>query len=199
MIWFESARAWHNSCYRGKSDSPVAYITVLYATYNFVTLLLNSKTLMVFDSCVIKVLILLLYLRSVWSRWQYELFWKIVSITYWYTRTSWLENMFMCFCNFHRLLFSMYYGWFTFYPSVFSKTILIKYWYLFTDDVENRNLEHQHPPCPTNTTEWSPCSSSCGTGLSIRFSSDNCRVVQQTRVCMLRPCGEVVNTAVRIQ
>ncbi|XP_064616686.1 CCN family member 1-like [Liolophura sinensis] len=52
------------------------------------------------------------------------------------------------------------------------------------------------PPCKIQTTKWSPCSVTCGAGMSVRMTNDNyvCKPVQQTRLCYLRPCGVEVHT-----
>ncbi|KAK3865599.1 hypothetical protein Pcinc_028809 [Petrolisthes cinctipes] len=48
------------------------------------------------------------------------------------------------------------------------------------------------PECDRVSGKWSPCSvQSCGTGVSIRWSTDNthCHLANQTRLCQLRPCN----------
>ncbi|XP_048870426.1 CCN family member 1-like [Brienomyrus brachyistius] len=47
--------------------------------------------------------------------------------------------------------------------------------------------------CIIQTTEWSPCSRSCGMGVSSRVTNDNrkCKLVKETRLCTIRPCGSV--------
>ncbi|XP_077955705.1 CCN family member 1 [Gasterosteus aculeatus] len=44
--------------------------------------------------------------------------------------------------------------------------------------------------CVSQTTAWSPCSKSCGTGVSTRTSNRNsqCHQVKETRICEVRPC-----------
>ncbi|KAL0963535.1 hypothetical protein UPYG_G00307680 [Umbra pygmaea] len=47
-----------------------------------------------------------------------------------------------------------------------------------------------HSNCISQTTSWSPCSKTCGRGLSLRISNDNdqCEMVKESRLCNLRPC-----------
>uniref|UniRef100_A0A667XAF6 CCN family member 4 n=1 Tax=Myripristis murdjan TaxID=586833 RepID=A0A667XAF6_9TELE len=47
-----------------------------------------------------------------------------------------------------------------------------------------------HKNCITQTTSWSPCSKTCGRGLSLRISNanDQCELVKESRLCNLRPC-----------
>ncbi|KAJ0054984.1 hypothetical protein NL108_008703, partial [Boleophthalmus pectinirostris] len=47
-----------------------------------------------------------------------------------------------------------------------------------------------HKNCITQTTSWSPCSKTCGRGVSLRISNDNdqCELVKESRLCNLRPC-----------
>ncbi|XP_054452470.1 CCN family member 1-like [Anoplopoma fimbria] len=44
--------------------------------------------------------------------------------------------------------------------------------------------------CVSLTTAWSPCSKSCGTGVSTRETNSNtqCKLVKETRICEVRPC-----------
>ncbi|KAF6717527.1 WNT1-inducible-signaling pathway protein 1 [Oryzias melastigma] len=47
-----------------------------------------------------------------------------------------------------------------------------------------------HNNCISQTTSWSPCSKTCGRGLSMRISNanDQCAMVKESRLCNLRPC-----------
>ncbi|XP_023259122.1 protein CYR61-like isoform X1 [Seriola lalandi dorsalis] len=47
--------------------------------------------------------------------------------------------------------------------------------------------------CVSQTTAWSPCSKSCGTGVSSRVTNSNtlCKLVKETRVCEVRPCNQM--------
>ncbi|KAI5091901.1 WNT1 inducible signaling pathway protein 1a precursor [Silurus meridionalis] len=44
--------------------------------------------------------------------------------------------------------------------------------------------------CMTQTTSWSPCSKTCGRGVSLRITNANkqCRMVKERRLCNIRPC-----------
>ncbi|KAK9538633.1 hypothetical protein VZT92_003794 [Zoarces viviparus] len=48
--------------------------------------------------------------------------------------------------------------------------------------------------CVSQTTAWSPCSKSCGTGVSTRATNSNsqCKLVKETRICEDRPCKMTV-------
>lgn len=47
--------------------------------------------------------------------------------------------------------------------------------------------------CESQTTAWSPCSKSCGTGVSTRLTNSNsqCKLVKETRICLIRPCSQM--------
>lgn len=44
--------------------------------------------------------------------------------------------------------------------------------------------------CVTQTTSWSPCSKTCGRGVSARITNKNkqCQMVKESRLCKIRPC-----------
>ncbi|XP_026699265.1 WNT1-inducible-signaling pathway protein 1 isoform X2 [Athene cunicularia] len=44
--------------------------------------------------------------------------------------------------------------------------------------------------CIVHTSPWSPCSKTCGMGISTRISNDNdqCRLLKESRLCNMRPC-----------
>ncbi|XP_059830773.1 CCN family member 4-like isoform X1 [Hypanus sabinus] len=52
-------------------------------------------------------------------------------------------------------------------------------------------LEVWHQNCLVQTTQWSECSKSCGMGISTRISNENrqCKIVNERRLCYLRPCN----------
>ncbi|KAI3374848.1 hypothetical protein L3Q82_021380, partial [Scortum barcoo] len=47
--------------------------------------------------------------------------------------------------------------------------------------------------CVYQTTAWSPCSKSCGAGVSTRVTNSNsqCKPVEETRICKVRPCEQM--------
>ncbi|XP_028283293.1 protein CYR61-like [Parambassis ranga] len=47
--------------------------------------------------------------------------------------------------------------------------------------------------CVIQTTAWSPCSKSCGTGVSTRINNSNpqCKPVKESRLCEVRPCKQM--------
>ncbi|KAH0617420.1 hypothetical protein JD844_015610 [Phrynosoma platyrhinos] len=53
-------------------------------------------------------------------------------------------------------------------------------------------IESWQKNCILHTSSWSPCSKTCGLGISTRISNDNdqCRMTKESRLCNLRPCEE---------
>ncbi|XP_057714617.1 cellular communication network factor 6 [Corythoichthys intestinalis] len=54
--------------------------------------------------------------------------------------------------------------------------------------------------CLIQTTLWSPCSKSCGLGISERVNNDNhkCEMRKDTRLCLLRPCKKNVINNIQV-
>ncbi|XP_029970758.1 CCN family member 1-like [Salarias fasciatus] len=54
----------------------------------------------------------------------------------------------------------------------------------------NRLMGHVGAPCVPQTTAWSPCSRSCGTGVSTRLTNRNarCKLQEEARLCKVQPC-----------
>ncbi|KAM6948246.1 CCN family member 1-like [Aplochiton taeniatus] len=46
--------------------------------------------------------------------------------------------------------------------------------------------------CVIQTTSWSPCSKTCGPGVSSRLSNSNsqCKLTKESRLCEVRPCSQ---------
>ncbi|XP_032074982.1 CCN family member 1 [Thamnophis elegans] len=61
---------------------------------------------------------------------------------------------------------------------------------VFETDIHSHSFEN--PKCLVQTTSWGPCSKTCGTGVSTRVTNDNpgCRLVKESRICEVRPCGQ---------
>nr|XP_023648576.1 protein CYR61-like [Paramormyrops kingsleyae] len=53
--------------------------------------------------------------------------------------------------------------------------------------------------CITQTTAWSQCSKSCGKGISTRVTNNNeeCKLVKESRLCEVRPCGHSSYSALK--
>ena len=53
--------------------------------------------------------------------------------------------------------------------------------------------------CLIQTTPWSPCSKTCGLGISVRVNNDNgkCEMRKDRRLCLLRPCQQSQLKAMR--
>ncbi|XP_075405347.1 CCN family member 4 [Tenrec ecaudatus] len=60
-------------------------------------------------------------------------------------------------------------------------------------------VEPWHRNCVAFTSPWSPCSTSCGLGVSTRISNANaqCWPAQQSRLCNLRPCEEDIRAHIK--
>lgn len=54
--------------------------------------------------------------------------------------------------------------------------------------------------CLIQTTPWSPCSKTCGLGISLRVNNDNgkCEMRKDRRLCLLRPCEKSVMRSVKV-
>ncbi|KAL0967340.1 hypothetical protein UPYG_G00251020 [Umbra pygmaea] len=54
--------------------------------------------------------------------------------------------------------------------------------------------------CLIQTTPWSPCSKTCGLGISVRVNNDNskCEMRKNRRLCLLRPCEKSILKNVKI-
>lgn len=61
-------------------------------------------------------------------------------------------------------------------------------------------VEPWHRNCIAYTSPWSPCSTSCGLGVSTRISSVNprCWPEQESRLCNLRPCDVDLRPRIKV-
>ncbi|XP_048845535.1 CCN family member 1-like [Brienomyrus brachyistius] len=61
---------------------------------------------------------------------------------------------------------------------------------VFVGQPEVLRVESQK--CIIQTTAWSQCSKTCGTGISTRVTNDNgeCKLVKESRLCTIRPCSQ---------
>ncbi|XP_029609473.1 cellular communication network factor 6 [Salmo trutta] len=54
--------------------------------------------------------------------------------------------------------------------------------------------------CLIQTTPWSPCSKTCGLGISVRVKNDNgkCEMRKDRRLCLLRPCEKSIMKSIQM-
>uniref|UniRef100_A0A3P8UH07 Cellular communication network factor 1 n=1 Tax=Amphiprion percula TaxID=161767 RepID=A0A3P8UH07_AMPPE len=72
--------------------------------------------------------------------------------------------------------------------ELFSKNDLAPVWRKDSESLPGEGVQ-----CLSQTTAWSPCSKSCGTGVSTRVTNRNtrCKLVKETRICEVRPCKQL--------
>uniref|UniRef100_A0A3Q3WK08 CCN family member 1 n=1 Tax=Mola mola TaxID=94237 RepID=A0A3Q3WK08_MOLML len=65
---------------------------------------------------------------------------------------------------------------------------------------ESENDLNFHIGCVPQTKAWSPCSKSCGTGVSTRLTNSNthCNLTKETRICQIRPCSLTTFNRVKV-
>ncbi|XP_075410650.1 CCN family member 2-like [Tenrec ecaudatus] len=56
------------------------------------------------------------------------------------------------------------------------------------------------PKCDGETTDWSPCTTTCGLGVSTRvfYHKANCSVETQKRLCIIRPCNDYLEKEISV-
>lgn len=66
-------------------------------------------------------------------------------------------------------------------------------------EMRSRTVE-KHNNCISQSTSWSPCSKTCGRGLSMRISNDNarCQMVKESRLCVIRPCDVDITNHIKV-
>lgn len=71
---------------------------------------------------------------------------------------------------------------------------------LYVNPASPAETKSWHKNCITQTTSWSPCSKTCGRGLSLRISNANeqCELVKESRLCNLRPCEVDITKHIKV-
>lgn len=81
-----------------------------------------------------------------------------------------------------------------------KKTSEIFNMFLFTDPPQHvsMTLQKAAPHCIKEVSDWSPCSVTCGIGVSTRTTTQtDCSEKTSTRLCYLRPCNVEIPFPVR--
>lgn len=96
-------------------------------------------------------------------------------------------------------------GWIRLYSKWTAKSVAVCEWDLFSSlfyvrPVAPAETRSWHKNCITQTTSWSPCSRTCGRGLSLRVSNanDQCELVKESRLCNLRPCEVDITKHIKV-
>lgn len=75
----------------------------------------------------------------------------------------------------------------------------LTYFILLSVSLSTNEIWHNN--CITQTTPWSPCSKTCGRGVSMRLSNNNplCVMENESRLCNLRPCDVDITKHFRVK